>query len=390
MINFLTKIFIKDRDDILNPRVRTDYGTLAGVLGICCNIILFAIKLISGILTGAISIAADAFNNLSDAGSSIITLIGFHMAGKPADNDHPYGHGRIEYVSGLIIAIVIIVMGLELLKSSIEKVINPNAVEFSTSAIAVLVISILIKLWMASYNNYLGKKLDASAMIATSADSRNDCIATAVVLLCMIVGKLTGINTDGYAGVAVALFVLYSGYDTARDTLQPILGKAPSNDFIKEIENKILEVNGIEGVHDIIVHDYGPGRTMVTLHAEIHNNLSVIAAHNIIDNAESYIKKSLGCNICIHMDPIATDDIRTNELKKITSNAAAAVDKSIGIHDFRTFEYDDEVNIFFDVSAPFKLKMSDDEIKLKIICNLQQLSEKFNIIIVDIDRVCEQ
>lgn len=387
MINLLAGFFIKDKEDILNPKVRKAYGALAGTIGICNNILLFIVKFIAGILTGAISITADAFNNLSDAGSSIVTLIGFHMAGKPADNNHPYGHGRIEYVSGLIISIIIIVMGLELLKSSIDKIIKPQPVEFSVLAIIILIISIMVKLWMTSYNYYLGKKLDASAMIATAADSRNDCIATGAVLLCIIIGHFTKLNIDGYTGGIVALFVLYSGYDTAKETLQPLLGKAPDSEFIKKLEERILKIDGIEGVHDIIVHDYGPGKIMVTLHAEIYNNLSVIEAHEIIDNAENDIKNNMGCNICIHMDPIATNDKRINKLKKITANAAAAVNKDIGIHDFRVVICDDETTIFFDVSAPFNLKMDDDEIRLKVISNLQQLSSKFNIVIEDVDRI---
>lgn len=389
MINLLAGIFIKNKEDILNPQVRKAYGTLTGTVGICNNVFLFIIKFIAGIMTGAISVTADAFNNLSDAGSSIVTLIGFHMAGKPADNNHPYGHGRIEYVSGLIISIIIIVMGLELLKSSIDKIISPQPVEFSILSIAILIISIMVKLWMASYNYYLGKKLDASAMFATAADSRNDCIATGAVLLCLIISNFTDLNIDGYAGAIVALFVLYSGYETAKETLQPILGKAPDSEFIKELEERILKIDGIEGIHDIIVHDYGPGRIMVTLHAEIYNNLRVIEAHQIIDSAENDIKNNMGCNICIHMDPIATDDKKVNELRKITANAAAAVNENISIHDFRVVECDDEITIFFDVSAPFSLKIDDDEIKLRVVYNLQQLSDKLNIIIEDVDRVSE-
>ncbi|MGN1317822.1 MAG: cation diffusion facilitator family transporter [Lachnospirales bacterium] len=389
MINILAKIFIKNNDDILNPKVRKDYGVLAGSVGIMNNVFLFVIKFIAGVLTGAISITADAFNNLSDAASSIVTLIGFYMAGKPADNDHPYGHGRIEYVSGLIVAIIIIVMGLELLKSSVEKIINPEAVNFSALTGAILVVSILVKLWMTSYNFYLAKKLDAAAMEATAIDSRNDCIATGAVLICLIIGKFTGLNIDGYAGGAVALFVLYSGYDTAKGILNPILGEAPNYEFIKELENKILECDGIMGVHDIIVHDYGPGRTMVSLHAEIYNNISVTEAHEIIDKAENIIKKELNCDICIHMDPIATDDKRINELKKITTNAALAINKELGIHDFRVAECNDEIMITFDVSAPFNLKMTDDEIKLGVCSNMQQLSDKFNVVIEDVDRICQ-
>ena len=241
MTNLLTKFFIKNSDDINNPIVRKNYGTLAGAVGICCNLLLFTIKILAGLLTGAISIVADAFNNLSDAGSSIVTLIGFRMAGKPADHDHPFGHGRIEYIAGLIVSALILLMGFELLKSSVEKILNPTPLESSNISILILIISVCIKLWMGFFNRKIGKKLNASAMIATSADSFNDCVATTAVLIGFLVFKFANINLDGYMGVAVALFVMWAGYNTAKDTIEPLLGLAPDPEFVLSVKNCVLE-----------------------------------------------------------------------------------------------------------------------------------------------------
>lgn len=386
MINFLSKVFIKNRNDILNPQVRKAYGTLTGTVGIINNIFLFIIKFFAGVISGAISITADAFNNLSDAGSSIITLIGFRMAGKPADNDHPYGHGRIEYISGLIIAIIIIVMGIELLKSAIGKIINPEPVEFSILSVSILILSILVKLWMTVYNKNLGKKLSASAMLATAADSLNDCIATFVVLVCLFISYFTGLNIDGYAGAMVAIFVLWSGYQTAKETLQPLLGTPPDNETVERIKNIVMSQNNIEGIHDMIIHDYGPGRMIVSLHAEISNDIDIITAHDIIDNAEAEIKKQLNCEITIHMDPIATNDERTIQIKKCILNIIKQIDECLDIHDFRIYDKDNITNISFDVEAPFNLKFTNDELKEQILQKFRETNNDYNIVIEDIDR----
>ncbi len=386
MINLLCRIFIKNREDINDPHVRKAYGTLTGTVGIINNVFLFIIKFFAGIATGAISITADAFNNLSDAGSSIITLIGFTMAGKPADNDHPYGHGRIEYISGLIIAIIIIVMGLELLSSSIKKIIYPEEIEFSVISAVILIVSMAIKLWMTAYNKYLGKKLNSSVMLATAADSRNDFIATSAVFICLIISKYTNINIDGYTGALVALFVLWSGYQTAKETLQPLLGKAPDPEFLKALESRVLSHDGIKGVHDVIVHDYGPGRIIVSLHAEIPCDMNILKAHDIIDNTETDIKQNLGCEISIHMDPIATDDKRTNELKKLTLKVAKIVDERLDIHDFRITEGPMKTNLIFDVAAPFEFSLSDEKIINSIKNEMSKINPKYHIVIENVDR----
>lgn len=385
MTNLLLKLFIKNSEDILNPVIRKKYGTMTGLVGILCNILLFTIKFVAGIITSSISITADAFNNLSDAGSSIITLIGFRMAEKPADKDHPYGHGRIEYVSGLIIAIIIIVMGLELFKSSFDKIIDPAKIDFSYLSVGILIFSIIIKLWMSAFNRKLGKKLNASAMLATAQDSFNDCIATFVVLVSLIVGIYTGVNIDGYAGIFVALFVLFSGYQTAKETLQPLLGTAPDSEYVEKIKESAMSHKGIKGIHDLIIHDYGPGRTIVSLHAEIPRNLDLITAHDIIDKAESDIKNNLNCEISIHIDPIATDDQKTNELKEKSLEVIRTIDENMDIHDFRISNQGNKVKLVFDVEVPFHIKYNDDEIRNIIEEKLN--TDNYYAVIEDIDRI---
>lgn len=387
MTNLLVKLFIKNSDEIMNADVRKTYGTMSGIVGIVCNIILFLIKFVAGILTSSISVTADAFNNLSDAGSSIITLIGFRIAGKPADSHHPYGHGRIEYITALIIAFIILMVGFELLKSSVSKIISPEAIDFSYITIGILLASIAVKLWLALFNRKLGKKIDASAMIATAKDSLNDCIATAAVLVSLIISTLTNFNIDGYAGVLVALFVLWSGYSTAKETLQPLLGQAPDPEFVRELEERLLSHEGICGIHDLVVHDYGPGRIIVSLHAETPSDMNVMEAHDIIDNAEFDIKNTMNCEISIHMDPIATNDKRTNELKEITLKAVKEIDNCLGIHDFRITDGPKRTNLIFDVSAPFEFSLTDDEIKDIIYKKMKGINKKFFAVVSEVDRI---
>lgn len=385
MTKLLVSIFIKNKDDILNPEVRKAYGTLTGIVGICCNIFLFLTKFIAGFITSSISITADAFNNLSDAGSSIVTLIGFRMAGKPADVDHPYGHGRIEYISGLIIAFAILLMGFELLKSSVDKIFHPEAIEFSLMSIIILILSILIKLWMTFFNKGLGKKLNASAMLATSADSFNDCIATSIVLLAALFCKLTGINIDGYAGLFVALFVLYAGFSTAKDTIEPLLGQAPDPQFIKELEDFILSHKEIIGVHDVIVHDYGPGRVIASIHAEISKDMNFSKAHDIIDTIEDEVREKLGCEITIHMDPMATNDKAVESLKSSVIVIVKTIDDRLNIHDFRITDGPIRKNIVFDLEVPFDFSTEPDTLLNEIKDKIKSLNEIY-FPVIKIDR----
>ena len=353
MTNLLTKLFIRNSDDINNPVVRKHYGTLAGAVGIFCNLLLFTIKILAGLLTGAISIVADAFNNLSDAGSSIVTLIGFRMAGKPADHDHPFGHGRIEYIAGLIVSALILLMGFELLKSSVEKILNPTPLESSNISILILIVSVCIKLWMGYFNRKIGKKLNATAMIATSADSFNDCVATTAVLIGFLVFKFANINLDGYMGVAVALFVMWAGYNTAKDTIEPLLGLAPDPEFVLNVKNCVLERKEILGIHDMHVHDYGPGRVYVSMHAEIPSDMDVLKAHDIIDSAEEEVSSKFKCEVSIHMDPIEVNNPLANELKLKLMEILNTIDPTLSFHDFRITNGPMRKNIIFDLLVPF-------------------------------------
>ena len=359
MTNLLTKLFIRNSDDINNPVVRKHYGTLAGAVGIFCNLLLFTIKILAGLLTGAISIVADAFNNLSDAGSSIVTLIGFRMAGKPADHDHPFGHGRIEYIAGLIVSALILLMGFELLKSSVEKILNPTPLESSNISILILIVSVCIKLWMGFFNRKIGKKLNATAMIATSADSFNDCVATTAVLIGFLVFKFANINLDGYMGVAVALFVMWAGYNTAKDTIEPLLGLAPDPEFVLNVKNCVLERKEILGIHDMHVHDYGPGRVYVSMHAEIPSDMDVLKAHDIIDSAEEEVSSKFKCEVSIHMDPIEVNNPLANELKLKLMEILNTIDPTLSFHDFRITNGPMRKNIIYDLLVPFDCYYDD-------------------------------
>ena len=381
MTEILVKLFVKNSDDILNPKVREKYGILSGGVGICCNIFLCVIKFIAGFITSSISITADAFNNLSDAGSSIVTLVGFRLAGKPADSEHPYGHGRYEYISGLVIAAVIMIMGFELFKSSVDKILHPAEIDFSIASIVILIISIGVKLWMNLFNRKLGKKLDASAMLATAADSLNDCIATGVVLLSLIVGRYAGINIDGFAGVLVALFVLWAGWNTAKDTIEPLLGQAPDPVFVENVQRQVMSHEEIIGIHDMIVHDYGPGRVIVSLHAEIPCDMNVMTAHDIIDTAEHEVREKYGCDISIHMDPVLINDERTNELKALVKEIVKELDERLSIHDFRITDGPLRTNLIFDAVLPFDFKMSDSEVVEHIRKKIKEKDERYYAVV---------
>lgn len=362
MVNFLAKIFIRRKGDISSPEVRAAYGTLCGTMGIIFNVILFTIKFIAGLLSGAISVMADAFNNLTDAGSSVITLIGFRMSGQKPDKHHPFGHGRIEYISGLIVSFIIILVGFELGKSSVEKIVSPEAVVFSTTALIILIISVLIKAYMAIYNFGIGKKIASSAMIATGRDSLSDCIATSTVLVCLLISRFANINIDAYCGLAVSAFILYSGVRSAKETMDPLLGEPPSPEFIAEIEAIVYSHEGVEGIHDLIVHDYGPGRTMISLHAEVPADANLLETHDMIDNIEKDLRERLKCDAVIHMDPIATDDEHTLEVREKVAALVSCIDSRVSIHDFRMVKGPTHTNVLFDLVIPFDMKKSDEEL----------------------------
>lgn len=385
MINFLAKIFIKDYKNIESPHVRNAYGSLCGVLGIILNILLFGVKLLAGMLSGAISIMSDAFNNLTDAASSLITLLGFHMSNQKADKDHPFGHGRIEYISGLVVSLLILIVGFELAKGSVEKIISPEEVEFSVVTVVILVVSVLVKAYMAFYNYVVGKKISSAAMKATSTDSLSDSVATSVVLVCLIISAIFSVNIDAYCGLAVSVFILFSGIRSAKETMDPLLGLPPTKEFIDRISTIVFSHEGVKGIHDLIVHDYGPGRTMISLHAEVSADSDMLETHDMIDNIEKELREKLLCDAVIHMDPIITDDETVNEVKEKISALITCIDHRLTIHDFRMVQGPTHTNVIFDIVVPFDLKKSDNDIKADIEVIVKTIDKSY-FSVVNIDK----
>lgn len=366
MQDWLIRKFIKNYDNTHDLSVRTAYGKLSGKVGIFCNTLLFAGKFFVGTIAGSVSITADAVNNLSDAASSIISLIGFKMAEKPADEDHPYGHARYEYLSGLTVAVMIILIGFELFKSSLNKVLHPSAVDFSWVAVGVLICSILIKLWMALFNRSMGKKINSQALEATAADSRNDVVSTGAVLAATIISHFCSIELDGYMGIAVAVFILYSGMGLVKDTLDPLLGKAPDPEFVDYIQNKIMSYKGVLGTHDLMIHDYGPGRQFASVHVEMAAEDNVLESHDVIDNIERDFLKNDGLNLIVHFDPIVTGDDTVNDLRCWLMEKVKTIDKNLSIHDMRIVPGTSHTNLIFDCVMPHSLNMTPSELKSKI------------------------
>ena len=365
MISLLARLFLKPegRDE---TALRKGYGILCGAVGIGLNILLFAGKFFAGTIAGSIAITADAFNNLSDAGSSFVTLLGFQLAGQKPDSDHPFGHGRIEYLSGLAVSMLIILMGFELAKSSLDKILHPAPVDSSWLVIAILCVSICVKLYMAFYNRSLGKKLNAPAMLATAADSLSDSIATTAVLIATLVGRFYGLMIDGWCGILVAAFILWSGFNAAKDTVNPLLGTPPTHEFVEQIKELVMAHPAIIGIHDLIVHDYGPGRVMISLHAEVSASENVLDLHDEIDNVESELREKLGCEAVIHMDPIVTDDGVTKETRERVAALVHCIDDEISIHDFRMVAGPSHTNVIFDAVVPYGFRLTDSEVEEKI------------------------
>ena len=365
-MELLSRWFIRDRDNVTDPRVRRAYGQLCGFVGIGLNILLFAGKFFAGTLSGSVAITADAFNNLSDAGSSVVTLLGFRLAGKKPDPQHPFGHGRLEYVSGLIVAGLILLMGVELAKSSVEKILHPAAVDFSVIALVILAVSICVKLYMAMYNRSLGKKLSAPALLAAAADSLGDCMSTSAVLVATLIGHYFQLPVDGWVGILVALFIFKGGIDAAKDTIDPLLGKPPTPEYVKEIEDLVMAHKEISGIHDLVVHDYGPGRVMVSLHAEVPAHGDLLELHDVVDNIEMDLSRQLNCQAVIHMDPVVTDDGLTGPLRSRVAELVKQVDPAITIHDFRVVAGPTHTNLVFDAVVPFDEKLTAAQAAEKI------------------------
>ena len=368
MLKFLAKMFIKTPREYDNPATRRAYGVLCGAVGILLNILLFAGKFIAGSLAKSVAVTADAFNNLADAGSSVITMIGFRLAGQKPDKEHPFGHGRFEYIAGLLVSAAIILMGVELLKTSVEKIIAPQAVEFSVLTAVILVFSVAVKIYMAVYNGSLGKKLASPALAAAAKDSLSDSIATAVVLVSSAVGHFLGINIDGWCGAAVAVFVLRAGIMSVRDTLAPLLGTEPDPEFVKRINDIVLSYPEISAIHDLIIHDYGPGRQIISLHAEIpaESGSDIFKLHDIVDNAERRLRQELGCDATIHLDPVAAEDEQTQMLHERMEAALFEINSGLTMHDFRIVPGPTHTNLIFDVVVPYDNRMPQAEILEKI------------------------
>ena len=368
MLKFLAKLFIKTPREYDDPTTRRAYGVLCGAIGILLNILLFAGKFIAGSLAKSVAVTADAFNNLADAGSSVITMIGFRLAGQKPDKEHPFGHGRVEYIAGLLVSAAIILMGVELLKTSVEKIIAPQAVEFSVLTAVILVFSVAVKIYMAVYNGSLGKKLASPALAAAAKDSLSDSIATAVVLVSSAVGHFLRINIDGWCGAAVAVFVLRAGIMSVRDTLAPLLGTEPDPEFVKRINDIVLSYPDISAIHDLIIHDYGPGRQIISLHAEMptESGSDIFKLHDIVDNAERRLRQELGCDATIHLDPVAAEDEQTQMLHERMEAALFEINSGLTMHDFRIVPGPTHTNLIFDVVVPYDNKMPQAEILEKI------------------------
>ena len=362
MSTFLASLFIKDSKNYKEPSVRQAYGVLSGAVGIGLNILLFFGKWLAGTISGSIAITADAFNNLSDAGSSIITLIGFRLSGQEPDPEHPFGHGRMEYISGLLVSVAILVMGFELIGSSIGKLRSPEPIESSALVFGILIASILVKLYMFFYNHSLSKKIESAAMKATSVDSLSDTVATTLVLIATLISKYTGLLLDGWFGILVGLFILYTGGSTLKETIDLLLGQPPKQEFIDEVKEIVLGHSMVHGVHDLIVHDYGPGRVMISLHAEVDVNGDIQDIHEQIDHIEHELQEKLHCSATIHMDPIVTDDKEVLAMKAKVEEMVHFLDESFSMHDFRMVKGSTRTNLIFDVEVPRKTSYTDNEI----------------------------
>ena len=387
MTKFLIRLFVKNHTDLASTSVRSAYGALAGTVGIIANILLCLAKLIIGAISGSVSITADGLNNLSDASSSIVTLLGFHLAQKPEDEDHPYGHARMEYLSSLAVAAMILVIGLELGMESFQKILHPEEVTFSLALVVVLVLSMAVKVWLALFNRTLGKKINSTSLLATSADSRNDVIATGAVLLSAVVSHLTGLKLDGWIGLLVAIFILWSGIGIARETADLLLGGKADDELKETVKREVFSYDDrILGTHDLMVHDYGPGRKFASLHVEVDKNEDVMAVHDMIDNVERMMLEKHRIHLTIHYDPLVVDDPRINHMKEQVLALLKAQDDRLTLHDFRMVEGPEHTNLIFDVVVPFDCARSCEEIKAALDLALSvEATRYFTVITFDHD-----
>lgn len=384
MTKLLIKLFIKNAD-ATTPKGRELFGRLAGAVGIICNLILSIMKLIIGTVTNSVSITADATNNISDAGSSIVTLVGFRLSGKPADKDHPYGHARIEYISSLIISFIILLIGCSIFKESVIKIFKPEESLFNIATVIILVASILVKLWLSVFNTYLGKQIDSKALEATAIDSRNDVITTTAVLIASVISHFTGFNLDGYMGVIVSIFILISGINLVKETLNPLLGQPPTKEMFESIEKKILSYDNVLGVHDLMVHSYGPNTYFASAHIEMDAKIDVLVCHDIMDQIERDFKSDLNIHLVVHLDPTILDSPEINELKEMVNNIICEIDSDLTFHDFRVVMGEENKNVLFDVVVPPEYKYSDEELEKMITKKITETSNGkiFTVLVVD-------
>lgn len=389
MISILTKLFIKNADDTSNPSVRQAYGMLCGGTGIGLNIILFLIKFLAGQLSGSIAITADAFNNLSDAGSSVITLVGFKMAGHKPDNDHPFGHGRIEYIAGMLVSVIILLMGVELFKSAVDKIIHPLPVQADSLVIVILIFSICVKLYMFLYNRLISRKIDSAAMMATARDSISDSISTMAVLFSTLLALWFDISIDGWCGLLVALFVLWTGYEAMKDTVSPLLGQPPEPEFVAKIEEIIMQYKeqGVLGLHDLVVHNYGPGRVMLSVHVEVPSDGDILELHDMIDLIEHRLAGELNCSAVIHMDPVCVNDEETNKVKEKVAGIISQMEGKVNFHDFRMVHGPTHTNLIFDVVVPYDYVMTDHEVVAYVEEKVRELDRNY-FVVIDVDKEC--
>ena len=381
MTDWLVRHLVRDWESTEDPAVRERYGILAGGVGIALNLLLSLGKLFAGMLTGSIAVTADAFNNLSDAGSSVVTLVGFKLAGQKADAGHPFGHGRAEYLAGLLVSLMILLVGVELGKTSIEKILHPEAVEFSLVSVAILAASILVKLWMGRFNQSLGKRIGSAAMTATAADSLSDVAATSAVLAGTLIGHFAQVSVDGWFGAAVAVFILRAGWGAARDTIDPLLGSAPDPELVRRLRELVLSHPEVSGMHDLVIHDYGPGRRLCSFHAEVPQDADILETHDAIDHIEREIRDTYGIETTVHMDPIATQDEQVNELRNRVADLAQAVEPGMTIHDFRLVRGPTHTNVIFDAVVPVGSRSGDQELRERLARAIKALDPAYEAVI---------
>lgn len=363
MTNLFKKFFIKNYENTTDPKVRTAYGTAAGILGISANALLFGFKLFAGLVSGSIAVIADAINNLSDFMTSLITLAGFRISGRPADKEHPYGHARIEYITGLIVAFVILFIGIETGRAAIDKITQGSPTDFTLITCIILAVSIIVKLCLSRVFKGLANSINSDALHAMSTDSRNDVISTLVVLICAIVGIYTNLSLDGYLGILVSLFVMYSAINLIRETINPLVGMPPDAEYIKKIEDKLMSYDGLLDIHDLIVHNYGPTKTFATVHIEVDSSVDIMESHDLADNIERDFMKEMGIILVCHLDPVIVNDPETNCLKEELSTLLKGIDERLTLHDFRIVKGITHTNVIFDVVLPFDSKYSEEDIK---------------------------